>query len=138
MARFGVRALWPASSLARTLFQDEKSRALFAGLAAHAIMPLEWPLTAAFGLVLGTLAHAVGWPLPRGGSQAIADALAGQLTALGGTIVTGQEVRSLDELPPARAVLLDVTPRQVLAIAGDAAGRLPQPAGRVPLRPRRF
>ena len=82
-------------------------------------MPLEWPLTAAFGLVLGTLAHAVGWPLPRGGSQAIADALAGLAHRPGWEIVTGHEVRSLAELPPARAVLLDVTPRQVLTIAGE-------------------
>jgi phytoene dehydrogenase-like protein len=119
MAQFGLRALWPATTLARALFRTEEARALFAGLAAHAIMPLEWPLTAAFGLMLGTLAHRVGWPLPQGGSQAIADALAAYLTDLGGEIVTNQEVKSLAELPPARAMLMDVTPRQLLAIAGD-------------------
>ncbi|MBK8986613.1 MAG: NAD(P)/FAD-dependent oxidoreductase [Chloroflexi bacterium] len=120
MAGFGLRALWPADSLARALFRTEPARALFAGFAAHAIMPLEWPLTAAFGLMLGTLAHRVGWPLPRGGSQAIANALAAFFTDLGGEIVTDHEVKSLAALPPARAVLLDVTPRQLLQIAGDA------------------
>jgi phytoene dehydrogenase-like protein len=119
MARFGLRAVWPATTLARSLFRTEQARALFAGLAAHSIMPLEWPLTAAFGLMLGTLGHRVGWPLPRGGSQSIADALAAFFTDLGGKIVTNHEVKSLAELPPARAVLLDVTPRQLLAIAGD-------------------
>ena len=119
MARFGLRALWPATTLARSLFRTGQARALFAGLAAHSIMPLEWPLTAAFGLMLGTLGHRVGWPLPRGGSQAIADALAACFSDLGGVIVTNCEVTSLAELPPARAVLLDVTPRQLLAIAGE-------------------
>jgi phytoene dehydrogenase-like protein len=119
MAQFGLRALWPAKSAAKILFRDEKSRAFFAGLAAHAMMPLEWPATTAFGLMLAALAHVVGWPLPRGGSQAIADALAACLVDLGGEIVTGQEVKSLRELPAARAVLLDVTPRQVVQIAGD-------------------
>ncbi len=120
MARFGVRALWPAKTIAQTLFREDKTRAFFAGLAAHAIMPLEWPTTAAFGLLLGTLAHVVGWPLPRDGSQSIADAMAAFLVDLGGEIVTGHEVKSLADLPPADAVLLDVTPRQVVAIAGDA------------------
>jgi phytoene dehydrogenase-like protein len=120
MAKFGLRAVWPTTTFAKTLFRTERARALFAGLAAHAIMPLEWPLTAAFGLMLGTLGHKVGWPLPQGGSQSIADALAAYLTDLGGEIVTNHEVKSLAELPPARAVLLDVTPRQLLAIAGEA------------------
>ncbi len=119
MANFGLRALWSAKTAARATFRTEKARGLFAGLAAHAIMPLERPATAAFGLVLGTLAHAVGWPLPRGGSQRIADAMAAYLTDLGGEIVTAQRVTSLAELPPARAILLDVTPREALKIAGD-------------------
>lgn len=119
MTQFGLRALWPTTTLARALFRQKPARALFAGLAAHAIMPLEWPLTAAFGLMLGTLAHRVGWPLPQGGSQAIANALAAYLGDLGGEIVTNHEVKSLADLPPARAVLLDVTPRQLLTIAGD-------------------
>lgn len=119
VTQFGIRALWPAAMLARALFRTEPARALFAGLSAHSIMPLEWPLTASFGLMLGTLGHKVGWPLPRGGSQSIADALAAFFTDLGGEIVTNHEVKSLTELPPARAVLLDVTPRQLLAIAGE-------------------
>lgn len=119
LARFGLRAVWPAATLARTLFRTDRARALFAGLAAHAILPLEHPLTAAFGLVLGMAGHAVGWPLPRGGSQTIADALASLVRAHGGEILTGARVTSLDDLPPARAVLLDVTPRHLLDIAGD-------------------
>jgi phytoene dehydrogenase-like protein len=122
LAEFGLRALWPAQTLARGLFHTVEAQALFAGLAAHAIQPLAWPLTASFGLVLGILAHAAGWPMPVGGSQAIAAALVAHLAGLGGEVVTGHEVRSLAELPPARAVLLDVTPRQVVALAGD---RLP-------------
>ncbi|MDX1488255.1 MAG: NAD(P)/FAD-dependent oxidoreductase, partial [Acidiferrobacterales bacterium] len=94
-------------------------RGFFAGLAAHSILPLEQPPTAAFGLVLGILGHAVGWPLPRGGSQKIADALGSYLQSLGGEIITGTPVESLDDLPPARAILFDVTPRQLLRIAAD-------------------
>ncbi|MCB0021346.1 MAG: NAD(P)/FAD-dependent oxidoreductase, partial [Anaerolineales bacterium] len=120
MAKFGLRAVWPTTTFAKTLFRNEKTRALFAGLAAHSIMPLEWPLTAAFGLMLGALGHKVGWPLPRGGSQSIANALAGLFTSLGGEIVTEHEVQSLRELPSARAILLDVTPRQLLSLAGEA------------------
>jgi phytoene dehydrogenase-like protein len=122
LARFGLRAVWPARALAERLFSGERARALFAGMAAHAIMPLEWPLTAAFGVVMLLLGHAVGWPFPRGGAQRLADALAGYLASLGGQIRTGSPVTSLDQLPPARAVLLDLAPRQVLSIAG---ARLP-------------
>jgi phytoene dehydrogenase-like protein len=119
----GLRAIWPATTLANTLFREEQAKALFAGLAAHAILPLEAPLTAAFGLMLGALGHVVGWPLPQGGSQQIADALGAYLRALGGEIVVDQPVATLADLPPARAVLLDVTPRQLLRLA---EGRLPQ------------
>jgi phytoene dehydrogenase-like protein len=122
MARFGVQALMPASVYARARFRTGEARALFGGAAAHSIMALGKPATAAFGLVLGMLAHAVGWPMPRGGSQKLADALLAYLGTLGVEVVTGRWVRSLDELPPARAVLLDVTPRQLLDIAGN---RLP-------------
>jgi phytoene dehydrogenase-like protein len=118
LARFGLAALRPAASLARGKFDGEPARALFAGLAAHSILPLEKPVTASFGLVLGVTGHAVGWPLPRGGSQRIADALASYLRSLGGEIVTGQPVESLDELD-ARTILCDVTPRQFLELAGD-------------------
>ncbi|MCC7450788.1 MAG: NAD(P)/FAD-dependent oxidoreductase [Anaerolineae bacterium] len=122
MAYFGVLALQPAALLARLAFRGERARAVFSGIAAHAIMPLEWPTTAAFGLMLGMLAHAVGWPLPRGGSQRIADAMASYLASLGGTITMGHPVQSIEELPPARAILFDVTPRQLVQIMGD---RLP-------------
>ena len=121
LARFGARALLPASVLARMAFRDERARAIFAGMSAHSILPLGRPVTASFGLVLGMLAHGVGWPVARGGSQQIADAMASYLRSLGGEIVTGQQIESLDELP-AQTVLLDVTPRQLLRIAGD---RLP-------------
>ncbi len=122
LVRFGLRAIWPARALAERCFRTPAGRALFAGLAAHAALPLEAPITAAFGLVLGACAHAVGWPMPEGGASRIPDALANHFRRLGGEIITGWSVKSLDELPPARAVLLDLTPRQVLALAGD---RLP-------------
>lgn len=116
---FGVWAIWSARFFARTLFRQEKTRGLFAGLAAHSTLPLEDPLTASFGMVLGLTAHAVGWPLPRGGSQRIADALACHLQSLGGEIITNTRVRELNALPDANAYLMDVTPRQLLSIAGD-------------------
>jgi phytoene dehydrogenase-like protein len=122
MTQMGVRALWPAQGLAEWLFQEERARAIFAGIAAHSILPLEQILTASFGLVLGVLGHAVGWPLPAGGSQQFANALAAHLRRLGGEIVTGRYVECLEELPPAKVYLLDVTPRQLLRIAGE---RLP-------------
>ncbi|MCB0125027.1 MAG: NAD(P)/FAD-dependent oxidoreductase [Caldilineaceae bacterium] len=119
LGQMGLRAVWPATFLANRLFREERAKALFAGMAAHAILPLEEPLTAAFGLMLGALGHVVGWPLPRGGSQQIANALAAYFQSLGGEIVLDHQVATLAELPPARAVLLDLTPRQVLQIAGD-------------------
>jgi phytoene dehydrogenase-like protein len=122
LARFGLRAIWPARGLAEVWFRGERARAVFGGAAAHSILPLERAPSAAAGLVLAALAHAYGWPIPRGGSQKIADALASYLRSLGGEIVTGHRVEALTQLPPARAVLFDVTPRQLLRIAGD---RLP-------------
>jgi phytoene dehydrogenase-like protein len=119
LARFGLSALWPARRLARRAFVGERARALFAGLAAHSLLPLEKAATASFGLVLGLTAHAVGWPLPRGGSQTIANALASYLRSLGGEIVTDARVESLEELSDARTVLCDLTPRQFLRVAGD-------------------
>jgi phytoene dehydrogenase-like protein len=122
-ASFGFRSLLPASTFAAHSFRDEKARALFAGIAAHSSLPLESPGSAAFGLVLGMLGHAVGWPLPDGGAQSIANALAAQLRTLGGTIETSHEVLSLDSPPPADAVFLDVTAWQAARLAGS---RLPQ------------
>jgi phytoene dehydrogenase-like protein len=107
-----------ARSLAEAWFTGPRARGVFAGLAAHSIMPLDILPTAAFGLILGMLGHAVGWPLPQGGSQHLATALAAYLCVLGGELVTGTPVTSVDELPPARTILLDVTPRQVLRLAG--------------------
>lgn len=119
LARFGLRALLPAALLAKIAFRTERARALFGGLACHSIMPLDMPATGAFGMMLGVTAHAAGWVYPRGGAQKIADALAAYLRSLGGEIVTGQWVNSLDDLPPARAVYLDLAPRGFLRIAGD-------------------
>jgi phytoene dehydrogenase-like protein len=123
LSRFGLRALRSARSLAESRFSGEPAKALMAGLAAHTVLPLEATATAAVTLVLGLLGHRVGWPFPRGGAARIAEALASYLTELGGRLETGRWVRDLDELPSSRAVLLDVTPRQLLAIAGD---RLPE------------
>jgi phytoene dehydrogenase-like protein len=119
LARFGWRGIRSADRLARSTFTTEESRALLAGLAAHSVLSLRSPATAAYGLVLGVLGHLVGWPMARGGSQRIADALVGVVEAAGGRIECGYRVASLGELPPARAVLLDLTPRQVLAVLGD-------------------
>jgi phytoene dehydrogenase-like protein len=121
-ARFGLRAVRPAAALARTYFKTEHGRAFFAGLAAHSMLPLEYMTTSAVALVLAMAAHAAGWPFARGGSQQLAAALARCLESLGGKVMTGMKVESLDQLPRSRAVLLDVTPRQLLKIAG---GRLP-------------
>jgi phytoene dehydrogenase-like protein len=119
MARFGLAAIRSAAALARARFRDERTRALFAGVAAHSMVPLEFAATAGYALGLIVAAHAVGWPVARGGSQRVADALASYLRSLGGEVETGVRVDSLAQLPPSRAVLCDVTPRQFLRIAGD-------------------
>ena len=119
MARFGLNAMRSASGLARSRFQGESARALFAGLAAHSMLPLQSPATASVGLLLGVLAHAVGWPFPRGGAQNFTNALVSYAEALGVRFVTGARVDDIDRLPAARAVLFDLTPRQLLRIAGD-------------------
>jgi phytoene dehydrogenase-like protein len=118
-ARVGLRALRSASGLCRTAFGGERARALFAGLAGHSMLPLEKISSAAIGVVLGAAGHAVGWPMPRGGAQRIVEAMAAHLRHAGGEIVTGRAVTSLRDLPPARAVLLDVSPRALARIAGD-------------------
>ncbi len=122
LARFGLPSVLSARTLARGAFRGERARAFFAGAVAHSMLPLERAASASFGIVLLAVGHAVGWPMPRGGSQRIADALEAYLRSLGGEIETGSPVSSLDELPPARTILCDVTPRQLLALAGD---RLP-------------
>jgi len=118
MARFGLSGLRSGSGLARARFRGPLARGLFAGLAAHSFLPLEAIPTAAVGLMLAASGHAVGWPQPAGGAQRIPEALAALLAAAGGSIVTGRWVRSLDELPTARAYLLDLTPAQLLRWGG--------------------
>jgi phytoene dehydrogenase-like protein len=118
-ARFAALALRGATNAARRL-DGERARALFLGAAAHSVLPLARRGSAGFGMVLLALAHLTGWPFPRGGAQALADALAARLWSLGGEIQTGRTVTSLADLPPSRAVLCDVTPRQLLRLAGDA------------------
>src|SRR5215218_7488165 len=114
-----LRAVRPARVLAESVFEGEKARGLFAGNAAHSFLPLEKSPSALFGLVLGTLGHAFGWPFPKGGSQRIADALVSYLLTLGGEVYTGVRVESVDDVPRTRAVLFDVTPRQLFDIAGE-------------------
>ena len=121
LARFGLQGIRSARGLASRRFETDEARALFAGLAAHSILSLRSPATAAYGLTLGVLGHLVGWPMARGGSQRIADALVGIIEEAGGTIECGHRIGSLSELPPSSAVVLDLTPRQVLAVLGDRA-----------------
>jgi phytoene dehydrogenase-like protein len=120
--RFGWPAIKSGRGLAESYFKTDHGRALWAGLAAHAVLPLEKRPGAAIALMLAVAGHAYGWPLVRGGAQRLTDALASYLRSLGGEIETGRWVKSVDELPPAKAVLLDVSPRQVIALAGH---RLP-------------
>ena len=119
LARFGSKAIQPARALAERTFRGVRARALFAGIAAHSTLPLEHRPSAAVGLTLAILAHACGWPLPRGGAQRISDALAATLCAAGGVIRTASPVTSIPDAP---IVMCDVTPRQLLALA---AGRFP-------------
>ena len=121
MGKFGLRALRSARGLADGWLRTERARALFAGIAAHSVTPLEFKGSAAAGLVLQVAGHAVGWPMPRGGAQSITDAMVSYLQSLGGELETGVRVDSLDALPEARAVLLDVGARELARIAG---GRL--------------
>ena len=122
LARFGVSAIRSAHGLATSRFEGERARALLGGCAAHSMLSLRAPVSASFGIVLALSAHAVGWPVARGGSQRLADALASYLRSVGGEIETARPVESLDKLPDAGTVLLDVTPRQMLRLAGS---RLP-------------
>jgi phytoene dehydrogenase-like protein len=116
MARFGLNGLRPARALAESAFQGARARALFAGVAAHSVLPLENRPSAAFGLILAAAGHAVGWPIPKGGSQWISDALAAYFLSLGGQIRTESRIETLPDAP---IVMCDITPRQLLALAGD-------------------
>jgi phytoene dehydrogenase-like protein len=122
LGRFALAAARSTTGLASKKFSGESARALFAGAAAHSMLPLEQLGSASFGLVMLALAHVGGWPIVRGGSQQIADALAAYFRSLGGEIETGAPVRSLDALPKAKMVLCDVGPSQLIALAGS---RLP-------------
>ncbi len=119
LLRFGALAALPATRTAAWRLRGPRARALFAGLAAHAIKPLDRPLTTAYGLLLGAAAHAVGWPLAEGGSQRIADALAAHVRTLGGRVETGRWVRSFDQLPAASVYLFDTSPSVLEGIAGE-------------------
>ncbi len=121
-ARFGAAAVLPAAVLARAAFRTARARAVLAGLSAHSMLDLAAPVSGGYGVLLAALAHRVGWPVVRGGSQVLADSLVARLRRLGGEAVHGRPVRGLADLralPRAPAVLLDLTPRQVLAVAGD-------------------
>ncbi len=131
LARFGLTGIRSAEGLASSKFDGEEARALLGGLAAHSMLSLDKSPTGGFGMFLGILAHAVGWPAASGGSSAIASALGSYFESLGGTIETGREVGSIDDLPAARAYLFDVTPRQLIAIAGSRLpGRYRESLGR--------
>lgn len=114
LARFGLLAIQSSQGLIDRHFRGKPARALFTGMAGHANMPLDASPTAAFGLLLGLLGHCEGWPIAKGGSQAVSNALASFLKSLGGEIRTGRKISTIRELPSARAVLFDLTPRQIV------------------------
>jgi phytoene dehydrogenase-like protein len=118
IARFGAHALLSATGIAHR-FRSERTQALFAGLASHSFLSLTEPLSGAFGLIMAIAAHAVGWPIPRGGSQSLTNALLGHLSALGGKLKTSSRVESISANTNSDLFLCDVTPRQLLAIAGE-------------------
>jgi phytoene dehydrogenase-like protein len=118
LARFGLRALRSADGLARSAFSEQRTRAMFAGIAAHSMLPLDRPLTAGVGLALGAMCHVAGWPIPRRGAQSITTALVQHLRSLGGEVVLDSPVASIDALPPAKIVMCDLSPKPLLRIAG--------------------
>jgi phytoene dehydrogenase-like protein len=119
LARFGIPAICPSTLLAKLLFKNEPARALFAGIAAHSFLRLESAVSSAFALVLGIAGHAVGWPVARGGSQQITNALANYLRELDGKIEVNCRIENLDELPKSRAVLLDISVWEFLRVARE-------------------
>ena len=118
LGRFGLQAVQPVTIFARRSLRNPRAQALFAGIAAHSALKLQAPLSAAFGLILGAAGHAVGWPIPRGGAQRISNALAGVLGAAGGRIITGSRIARLTDVGKRDLILCDLTPRQLVAIAG--------------------
>lgn len=119
LASFGLRAICSATGLANSSFREEEAKALFAGMAGHSVLDLNMAGSASYGLILTIAAHKVGWPIAKGGSQKIADALAAYFRSLGGEIVTGQRINSVQQLPYSRIKMFDVNPRQLATIAGD-------------------
>ena len=119
LARYGALGALPATVLAKAMFGGERGRSLLAGMAAHSMVDLRAPITGGYGLLLAALAHQVGWPVVRGGSQRLAAALVGRLVSLGGVAECGHQVRDLSDVPNAGVILLDLTPAQVLAVCGD-------------------
>ncbi len=119
MAQFGLSAFRPALGLAKSRFREPAAQALFAGLAGHSVMPLEMAPSSAIGLMLGMAGHAVGWPMPKGGSQSISDALASLLRTLGGEIQTGVQVTQLEDVPTTGPILFETAPARLVDIAGD-------------------
>jgi phytoene dehydrogenase-like protein len=122
LGRFGLQALRSAQSFAEAAFNGPRTKALFAGIAAHGMVPLDRALTAGVGLTLGAMCHVAGWSIPRGGAQTITDALVRHLQSLGGEVVAGSPVTTIDDLPPAKIVMCDLSPKPLLRIAGH---RLP-------------
>jgi phytoene dehydrogenase-like protein len=122
LARYGALGVLPATVLGRTVFGGERARAALAGMAAHSMVDLRRPITGGYGLLLAALAHEAGWPVVRGGSARLAEALVARFTSLGGVVETGHLVKDLADVPAAPVILLNLTPRQVLGVCG---GRLP-------------
>jgi phytoene dehydrogenase-like protein len=118
LARFGLQALRSAEGLANSIFKEGRTKAMFAGIAGHGMLPLDRALTAGVGLTLGALCHVAGWPIPRGGAQRITDALVAFLRTLGGEVVVDSRVTNIDDLPPAKIILCDLSPKPLLRIAG--------------------
>lgn len=119
LARFGLKALWPATTLAKWSFKGHRAQALFAGCAAHSVLPLDMPFSSAIGLMFAVMGHVVNWPVAKGGSQAIAQALASYFESLGGEIVVNTWIKSFDQLPEAKRYFFDTDPKQLAKIAGE-------------------
>ncbi len=132
LARFGALGIWPSTTMTRAVFREQATRALMSGLASHAVLPLNHVATAGFALLFAVTGHTTGWPFPAGGMQNLSNAMGRYFESLGGEIVTGMPITSLSEIPSAKSILLDVTPWQLDALAGD---KLP---GRYRRKLRRF
>src|SRR5271167_2940839 len=119
LARLALVGFPSAVALSQHWFRNPRTKALFAGLAAHSVLALDEPMSASFGVMLGVAAHAVGWPIPRGGAQSITNALCAYLAALGGKVKTSSPIESISAVADYDVILCDVTPRQLLKMAGD-------------------